>query len=890
MKSDAPKPIYLTDYKSPDYLIEKVDLHFDLEDEKTKVTSKLFIKQSETGKGAPLVLTGEHMQLLSVKMNGEPLSPSQYQVDEKSLTIPALNPTCTLEITTEINPKGNTALDGLYKSGGIFCTQNEPEGFRRITYFLDRPDVMSKYTTTIVADKARFPLLLSNGNLIGKGDLANGKHWAQWEDPFAKPCYLFALVAGDLGCIENVYTTRSGRKVDLKIYCDKGNESKCHHAMQSLIHSMKWDEDVFGLEYDLDIYMIVAVDSFNMGAMENKGLNVFNTNCVMADAESATDDNFTRVEKVIAHEYFHNWTGNRITCRDWFQLTLKEGLTVFRDQEFSADMGTVHRIEDVQALRELQFAEDAGPMAHPIKPSSYIQINNFYTTTVYKKGAEVIRMIHTLIGKEKFRKGIDKYFELYDGQAVTTDDFVHAMELASEKDLTQFKRWYTQSGTPHVDLGFKYDAEKKRFEMTVAQSSAPTPDGSEKLPFYFPFKVGLLNDKGESLSFMAPGSSEKSMETVLCISKDKETFIFEDVASKPIPSVNRDFTAPITLIAPYSRHDYALLMAYDPNQFNRWDASQTLATQVLLEMVEELHEGQDPMIDEDFMEAFGKILTDPLLDKALKAKLISLPSEEMLHQKQKEIDFDGVHLMREFAILELATRYEDELLKIYQECHSDAEYTFDAVSVSNRTLKNLCLSYLSATYKPEFTRLCEQQFSKAKNMTDQFSALVMLNQIDSPSRQKVLDQFYARWKHDPLVMCKWLAVQASCKLDGTLEKVKALTHDPVFDFKVPNLVRALFVSFMDNHVHFNANNGEGYAFLADTIIHLDPMNSQIAAKLAGGFKKYAKLDFLRKKVMKEQLERILAQKNISNNLYEIVYKTLKSDQNGRTNATPVFWF
>ncbi|MBS4167945.1 aminopeptidase N [Parachlamydia sp. AcF125] len=881
MKSDAPKPIYLADYRPPDYLIETVDLHFELEDEKTTVASKLFIKQSEIGKGAPLVLNGESMQLLSIKVDGKPLAESQYQLDEKRLTIPFLPASCILEIVTQINPQANTALDGLYKSGGIFCTQNEPEGFRRITYFLDRPDVMSKYTTTIVANKERFPLLLSNGNLIGKGDLVGGKHWAQWEDPFAKPCYLFALVAGDLGCVEDVYTTRSGRKVDLKIYCDKGNESKCQHAMQSLIYSMKWDEDVFGLEYDLDIYMIVAVDSFNMGAMENKGLNIFNTNCVMADAASATDDNFTRVEKVIAHEYFHNWTGNRITCRDWFQLTLKEGLTVFRDQEFSADRGSVHRIEDVQALRELQFAEDAGPMAHPIKPSSYIQINNFYTTTVYKKGAEVIRMIRTLIGKENFRRGIDRYFELYDGQAVTTDDFVHAMEWASGKDLTtQFKRWYTQSGTPHLDLSFKYDAANKRFEMTVEQSCAPTPDGSEKLPFYFPFKVGLLNDKGESLSFIPPNSSEKMTEAVLCISQAKETFIFEDVFSKPIPSVNRDFTAPITLAAPYSRRDYALLMAYDPNQFNRWDASQTLATQVLLEMVEDLHEGLDPMMDEDFMGAFGKTLADPSLDKALKARLLSLPSEEMLHQKQKEIDFDAVHLMREFAILELATRYEEELLNTYKECHSDVEYTFDAVSVGNRALKNLCLFYLSATYKPEFTQLCEQQFLKAKNMTDHFSALALLNQIDSPVRQKALDQFYERWKHDPLVMCKWLSVQAFCKLDGALERVKALTKAPPFDFKVPNLVRALFVSFMDNHVHFNANNGEGYAFLADTILYLDPINSQMAAKLAGGFKKYAKLDFLRKKAMKEQLERILAHKNISNNVYEIVYKTLKSDQNG----------
>lgn len=878
MKTDTPKPIYLADYRAPDYLIHSIDLRFELDDERTKVDSKLVVRRTETAGMAPLVLSGEHMKLLSVAVDGTPLTPSQYDVDEKQLTIPSLPSPCILEISTEINPKGNTALDGLYKSSGIFCTQNEPEGFRRITYFLDRPDVMAKYSTTIIADKARYPFLLSNGNLMGKGDLANGLHWAQWEDPFAKPSYLFALVAGDLGCIEETFITRSGRPIALKIYCDKGNEDKCHHAMRSLVKSMKWDEEVFGLEYDLDIYMIVAVDSFNMGAMENKGLNIFNTNCVMADAASATDENFTRVEKVIAHEYFHNWTGNRITCRDWFQLTLKEGLTVFRDQEFTADMGSrpVHRIEDVQALREVQFSEDAGPMSHPIKPSSYIQINNFYTMTVYKKGAEVIRMIQKLIGPNNFRKGIDRYFELFDGQAVTTEDFIHAMEQVSGKDLTQFKRWYSQSGTPRVNLTFAYDAPSQKFSMTVEQTCPPTADETVKEPFYFPFSVGFLNQKGEALSFTLPGETAKLHETTLRISAPKETFVFENMASLPVPSVNRDFTAPVIVTAPYSRKDYAILMAYDSNQFNRWDACQELASQVILEMVEDLHLGQDPSLDEDFIEAFGVILNDPSLDKAFKAKLLKLPSEEVLHQRQSEIDFDGVYLMREYAILELATRYEDQFQSLYQGCQETKGYSYDPLSVGNRALKNLCLAYLSSTYKEGYIELCAQQFEKGENMTDQFSALALLTNIDTPWRKKALEKFYADWKHDPLVMCKWLGVQALSKVDGTLEAVKKLVHDPIFDFKVPNLVRALFVSFIDNHVHFNENSGAGYEFLADTIIQLDPVNSQIAAKLAGGFKKYPKLDVLRKKAMKHQLERILAQKGISNNVYEIVSKTLKA--------------
>lgn len=872
MKATTPQPIFLKDYRVPSHLIPSIDLTFHLDDEHTRVVSKMTLKQNPAAGDLPqpLILNGEKVKLLSIKLNDHPLSPNDYTVDDKLLTIQSVPNEFTLEIETEINPKGNTALDGLYKSGSMFCSQNEPQGFRHITYFMDRSDIMSKYTTTIIADKKSYPILLSNGNPIQHGEREDGTHWITWEDPFPKPCYLFALVAGDLGSIHDTFTTKSGRQIDLRIYCDKGNEPRCYHAMESLKKSMKWDEDVFGLEYDLDIFMIVAVDSFNMGAMENKGLNIFNTNCVLADVKSATDDNYARVEGVIAHEYFHNWTGNRVTCRDWFQLTLKEGLTVFRDQEFSADMNSrpVERIDDVLALRSRQFDEDAGPTAHPIQPQSYIEINNFYTSTVYNKGAEVIRMIETLIGKDAFRKGIDKYFELYDGQAVTTEDFVRSMELASGKDLTQFRRWYIQAGTPRLRVAYSYDATTKTFTLKTEQSCPPTADGSPKDPFVIPLKMGLLGKDGKDL---LPEGSQ-----VLEITEPQQTFAFTDVSEPPIPSLNRGFCAPIKLSAAYSTQDLVFLMAHDTDPFNRWDAGQELGVRLMLEMLSRLDEGEDPFLDPGYLEAYRIILDDTTIDQALKAFALAPPPEDAIGQRQDILDIDGNHLIREFVIQQVALTHQDKLWETYHRLNVYDSYHYEPKAVGSRALKNTCLHLLTRTGEQDVAKQCAKQYFDANNMTDQFAALTALSNLECPERQHALEHFYNQWKDDKLVITKWLGVQAASKLDGVIETIEHLEKDPVFDITVPNLVRALYGSFINNHVHFHVNSGEGYQLIADRIIKLDQLNPQIAASLAGAFRKYAKLDSLRKKAMLVQLQRLLATPNLSQNVYEIISKTIES--------------
>lgn len=875
-KTAAPQPIQLADYRPPAFLQKEIKLTFDLDDHCTRVTSQMQLYRNPASNAASpdLVLNGEEMRLLSVKVDGKALAPDAYLLDAHTLTLKKLPEEFLLEIENEIDPKNNSALDGLYKSGTIFCTQNEPEGFRRITYSLDRSDVMSKYTTKIIADKNLYPILLSNGNEIGRGTLPNGKHWVEWQDPFAKPSYLFALVAGDLGCIQDKFTTMSGRMIDLKIYCDKGNEFKCHHAMDSLKKSMRWDEEVYGLEYDLDIFMIVAVDAFNMGAMENKGLNIFNTSCVLADPATATDVNFARIEKVVAHEYFHNWTGNRVTCRDWFQLTLKEGLTVFRDQEFSSDMQSraLHRIENVLILRSSQFAEDAGPTAHSIKPNSYIQINNFYTSTVYNKGAEVIRMIHTLIGKELFRKGITKYFELYDGQAVTTEDFLHAMEQVSGRDFTQFKRWYSQAGTPEIAVSSAYDSEKKTYALTIKQTCEPTADKSPKEPFHFPLALGLIGKEGRDIPLRLKGASLSRL--LIEITQPEETFIFEDVPELPVLSINRDFSAPVKVNMNYSPQEYTFLMAHDSDPFNRWEAGQKLATDLMLGMVTDLANGKDFELDTGFIEAFGAILEDTALDNGLKASALILPSEATLSQFQETIDFDGIHLVREYVRYKLAETYQAQFKAKYAAMNTSEPYKFDAEAVGKRSLKEVCLSYLSCLETPETIALCETQFNSAKNMTDQFAALQFLTHIACTEKDKALGDFYTQWKHDTLVMNKWLAVQALSKLDGTFEAVHALLKDPVFDIKTPNLVRALLISFTQNLIHFHRNDGAGYAFIADRIIELDKVNPQVAAALAKAYAKYSQLDPMRKKAMKKALERIVAAPKLSSNVFEIVSKSL----------------
>lgn len=863
----------LEDYKKLSFEILKIDLTFNLDDKETRVISKVdYLKKEDEA----LVLNGENLILLKILLNGKELSSNEYHLTENSLTLDNLPDFFSLEIHTQINPLENTSLDGLYKSGTIFCTQNEPHGFRRITYFLDRPDAMGIYTTTIIADKEKYPILLSNGNQIGHGDLPEGKHWVTWNDPFKKPCYLFALVAGDLGMIEDFHMTKSNRKITLQIYCDKGNEFKCWHAMNSLKKSMQWDEETFGLEYDLDIFMIVAVDAFNFGAMENKGLNIFNTSCVLADASTATDDNFYRVEGVIAHEYFHNWTGNRVTCRDWFQLTLKEGLTVFRDQEFSADMNSrpVKRIEDVAHLRAYQFPEDSGPTSHPIKPKSYIEINNFYTMTIYEKGAEVIRMLHTMLGDKIFKEGIKKYFELYDGQAVTTEDFLYAMEVASGVNLKEFSKWYHQSGTPQIYIKTEYNSDKKEAILTIRQKTFPTKDQEKKEPLIFPLKIGILTANGQELNDSLDFLENLNLNPrMLLISKEEETFTFKNIKEKPLFSLNRDFSSPIIVHANYTLDELQILMKHDTNPFNRWDASQELSFLLLLDSVKKASMKEEFSINQNFIDNIASILGEDL-DPSFKSLLISLPDESSLSERQEIIQFDYNYLILKTYYEEIGNKLYPQFLKIYNSLLEMGEYKIDPISIGQRRLKNTCLKYLIFSGKKEAVQLAYEQFKHATNMTDQFSALFLLSNTDSDEKTNALNLFYEKWKNDPLVICKWFAVQSGTKRENTLDKTKELLNNPSFNIKNPNIVRSLLGTFMANLSHFHQKSGEGYSFIADQIIQLDSINPYLSSRLALGFQKYGRVDAMRKEIMKVHIERILSIDKISPNLYEIISKCI----------------
>lgn len=857
LKSQQPmNPIYLKDYKPINYHFYETYLYVSIYENETVVNSTMhFEKKGEHEE--PISLEGEKLELKEVKLDGKVVAKQEYTVTQSKLIINKAPAKGVLEISVVIHPENNTELEGLYKSGEIYCTQNEPEGFRRITYFVDRPDNMSKFTTTIEADKNKYPVLLSNGNCIAKKELINDRHSATWEDPFLKPAYLYALVAGNLGSIQDVYTTSSGKKVDLVIYTEKGSESRCYFAMDCLKRSMKWDEKVFGREYDLDIYMIVAVDSFNMGAMENKGLNIFNTSCVLADEKTATDDNFLRVETVICHEYFHNWTGNRITLRDWFQLTLKEGLTVFRDQEFSSDMNdrAVKRIEDVIDLKARQFPEDAGPNAHPIQPTQYIEMNNFYTATIYDKGAEVIRMIHTLLGKERFRKAMDYYFETYDGQAITTEDFIQAMEKGGEIDLKQFRKWYSQVGTPLVKVDFHYYDKEQRFELSVEQCS---PKSSHLEPLHFPFAIGLIGADGK----------EVLPTTVLEIKEKKETFIFENIHSIPLPSLNRHYSAPVHVKAPYLEDDLIFLMKYDTDLFNRYQAAQQLMMDILLETVKKLQKKQEVHFHRGFVDAFKAILEEDLSGSFI-SKTLSLPSEGLIAEQLEVIDYEAIHEAREFYLRQIAISHKDLFFEIYNRLNGDSK------TIDQRRLKNLCLKYLSYLEDDHCVELIYQQFDQAQNMTDEFSALQLLANSSSSIKDQALDQFYKKWSQNTLVMMKWFAVQAGSKLPGALERVQDLMNNPVFDIKVPNLVRAVLDSFAHNYVQFHDEDGKGYQFMADQILLLDEINPLVAARFAKSFEKYEKLDKQRKKLMKKELKRILEKAYLSTNVYEIIKNILK---------------
>ena len=861
------KTIYLEEYTPPSHHITHTDLTFEIFDEHTLVINRMQITRLDESVGS-IYLNGEGLKLLCVKVD-DVKAEGQFTRTDEGIDLICDKDEFVLQVVTKIYPDENTTLEGLYRSGTILCTQNEPEGFRHITYFIDRPDNMSTFTTTIIAETERYPVLLGNGNLVDQELYAEGRHMVKWEDPFAKPSYLFALVAGDLGVVSDSFTTISAREIELNIYVDKGNESKCGHAMRSLKNSMKWDEEKYGREYDLDIYNIVAVDSFNMGAMENKGLNIFNSHYVLADEDSATDQNFMGIESVIAHEYFHNWTGNRITCRDWFQLTLKEGLTVFRDQSFSADMNdaSVQRISDVKALRERQFVEDAGPTAHPIKPESYIEINNFYTATIYEKGAEVIRMIHTLLGEEKFRAGMDLYFETFDAQAVRTEDFLWAMHSQGGFDLERFSRWYSQERTPTLEVSESYDEETKEFRLELKQVIPQTTKGEEQLPYYFPLGFSLLDNSGEKISFALQRENQPLLKRhILIVEEGVETFIFKEVQQKPILSINTGFSAPFKIEHPEA--DFDFLMRYDSDGFNRYEATQKAAIQALQTYID------DGKIDNRYIEGFGAILADENLGLESKAFMLELPTLSVLMQEQAVIDIAPISEALSVVKKALATHYKEPMLAIYTKYHKPDNSDLDAQSMGERSIKNAVMSYLIALEDDEINALCLKQYDESVTMTDRIVALDLLENFVPDLAEDRLSHFYERYKEDTLVMNKYLSVLSASEREGTIDRVQALQHDPVYDVKVPNLVRALLGVFARNAVAFHAPTGHGYAFLAEKVIELDTINPQIASGLTAAFRSYDRLNPENKELMKEALEMILSEKEISANVYEIVEKIL----------------
>ncbi|HEX7045269.1 MAG TPA: aminopeptidase N [Burkholderiales bacterium] len=887
MRDPTPKPIFLKDYAPPAFLIDTVDLDVAIFEEDTRVASRLAVRRNPAAAGAraPLVLDGEALALESVALDGRPLGEKEYVLDAEHLTVPDVPETFVLETVCRIRPQDNTALSGFYASKDGYFTQCEAEGFRRITYFIDRPDVMARYTTTLHADKDRYPVLLSNGNLVGSGDEAPARaggaarHWARWQDPFPKPSYLFAMVAAKLDRLEDAFVTRSGKIARLAIYVEPGKLDQAGYAMEALKKAMKWDEEVFGLELDLEQYTIVAVGDFNMGAMENKGLNIFNTKYVLARPDVATDLDYQNIDRVVGHEYFHNWTGNRVTCRDWFQLSLKEGLTVFRDQEFGADLYSrpVQRIREVRGLRARQFPEDASPMAHPVRPQSYIEINNFYTTTVYEKGAEVVRMIHTLIGAERFRKGMDLYFQRHDGQAVTTDDFVQAMADAAGVDLGQFKRWYDQAGTPTVDVLDAYDAATRRYTLTVRQSCPPTPGQPTKLPFHIPLALGLVGPDGRDIPLQLEGEPAAAGTTrVLSVTEPEQRFVFVNVPARPVPSIARNFSAPVHVKYAYDEAALAHLMAHDSDPFNRWEAGQRLATAVILRGVEDHRAGRALQVPQSFIDAFARVLATADADPAYAAEALTLPSEHYLAEQMEEVDADALHAVRVGLARVLAERLYDALLAAYRRHEVDGPYRPDAESAGKRALRNLCLAYLMETGIKDACDLVYAHFRRADNMTDSFAALAVLADFDCPERVQALEAFYARWKDEPLVVDKWLRVQATSRRPETLAEVKRLTAHPAFSLRNPNKVYALIGGFSQgNHVRFHAADGSGYAFVAEQVIALDRLNPQVAARMARAFDRWRKFDPGRQAHARAALERVRDTPGLSKDVAEIATKMLQ---------------
>lgn len=880
MRDANPQTIYLKDYTVPEYLIENVELTVILDEQQTRVVSKLTMQKNPQSQvqNQALVLQGENLALVSIAIDGVVLDETQYQQSTETLTIENVpqDRIFIVAIENTINPKANTALEGLYLSSTMMCTQCEAEGFRKITYFLDRPDVMCTFKTTLVGDKDKYPVLLSNGNKIAEGELQNNRHWVTWEDPFKKPCYLFALVAGQLECIADSFTTMSGREILLQIFVESHDTDKCDHAMQSLKNSMRWDEQVYGREYDLDLYMIVAVSHFNMGAMENKGLNVFNTKFVLARPDTATDSDYEHIEGVIGHEYFHNWTGNRITCRDWFQLSLKEGFTVFRDQEFTADQTSkaVKRIEDVKLLRSRQFAEDAGPLSHPIRPDSYIEVNNFYTLTVYEKGAEVVRMIRTLLGEEGFRQGSDLYFQRHDGQAVTCDDFVKAMEAANDFDLGQFRNWYSQAGTPVLEVTEEYEQQHKTLSLTIKQSSKATPGPQQKEALHIPVKLGLLASDGSVASICMRGR-EPCDEVIVELKQEQQTFIFENLEEQPVVSLLRGFSAPVILKVQQSLEQLSFLLSYDKDTFNRWEAGQKMSGQIIFGLIEDFQQGRALYLKPLLVEAYQNVLQQSWDDLSYFSLLLSLPEENYLAGQMDVIDVDAIHQCREFVKKSLAEQLQNQFQELYQTYHKDESGQFDAGAIGRRRIKNICLSYLTKLETEESYHLAKKQFEVAGNMTDQMAALSVIVESKSQAKQACLQSFYQQWQNEALVIDKWFTLQAIGSAEDTFLTVQGLMQHPAFELTNPNRVRSLIGAFSQaNQLHFHAANGQGYQFLADQVIALNSINPQVASRMVSALTQWRRFDENRQALMKKSLERIINTADISKDVYEVASKSL----------------
>lgn len=880
MHDDLDKVKYLKDYEKPEFSVSSIDLTIDLNDENAIVTNIMKISSINRGQPAsPLVLDGCDQELISVKLDGKAIDKNNYYLTKDKLIIP-INHKNEFDITIagRIVPQTNTSLSGLFQADDIFLTQCEPNGFSRITYFIDRPDIMTYYTTKLIADR-KYTVLLSNGDKIDQGELPNNKHFATWHDKTKKPSYLFAAVIGDLKALNDNFITRSGKSVDLRLYAPAKDLNKAQYAMDSLKAAMRWDENVYGCEYDLDTYMIVSTPKFNFGAMENKGLNIFNSKYILANKDTTTDEIFKDIYAIVGHEYFHNWTGNRITLRDWFQLSLKEGLTVFRDQEFSADQfgSSIKRIEDAELIRTAQFQEDAGPLSHPVRPESYIKMDNFYTHTVYDKGAELVRMIQTIIGKDNFFKGMDIYFKRHDGEAVTTDEFVKAMGDAGQTDLSQFKLWYSQSGTPQLSITSYYDKKAHTYRLIIKQSCKDLATQDKNLPFHIPIRLGLIGGhSGNSLDFVHEGKNGN--ETVLHLKSEKQEFIFTNVPEEPIPSLLRDFSAPVKINYPYTDEQLLSLLAYDNNEFNRWDAGQKFLTNFLLNTLTEAKQNKQALVPANLINSIKSILNSPGLDKAFIAKSITIPSEMSIYEAVEVINAEAIFSSRKLLQESIGKELQSDFLSVYNELNAllkQKAYSLLPADIAARLLKNLCLDYITHGDTELGNKLAEQQLDEADNLTDRLAALAILaNANDDYVYNKAINNFYDNWKSEELVIDKWLAVQASSERKDTLDRIKRLMKHPAFDIRTPNKVYALFNAFSSNSLVFHASDGSGYDLYANFILKEDKINPPAAAILVKVFENWEKFELKAKQSMQDVLKRIKAQSKLSDNVNEVVGKML----------------